>query len=813
MKISKNWLGNYVDLGDRSAEEIADALTLVGLEVEEVEEHGLPQLDNVVVGEVLTREQHPDADRLGVCDVNVGDGTNRSIVCGATNYTIGDRVPVALPGAVLPGGFKIKKSKLRGVPSEGMMCSAKELGLGEDHAGLLILGDRPEIGTTINEVFTDTDVVFDIGVTPNRADALSHIGVARDLCAYWGERLSYPEVKADTEHERHPALITKLSVTCPDACPHYRAYSIRNVSVGPSPEWLKKALTAIGLRPVNNVVDVTNYVLHETGHPMHAFDAAKIDGGEIIVRKARSGEKITTLDGKARELRPSMTVIAGANKALVVGGVMGSLDAEVDATTTDILLEAAYFDAVDIRKTARALGISSDSSYRYERGVDPRGAVYAALRAIDLILEVAGGEITGPPLVAGEPPMIEREIALDTDFLRERIGYDVSDKEIQAVLESLELDVGASHPEPGKTVLMVGIPSFRIDLDRPIDLVEEFVRIHGTDKIPDAPVTVTGLNREDDGTSRFVAAAGAYLSGQHFMECMNYTTRPAEEIARWFSHADSPSLGLANPLLSDQTHIRTSLIPGLLENLRLNRHNHAPVERLFEVGHIFREDEGKIWELLAVSFLIVQSPLAESWQPRTKPDEFTAKAILDNVLTLGGVDIAKVRMEPIVDKAPWQPGHAARSGNFKTGWECKFGLVSMPMLKAYDLDGTVLAGVAYFAPDFLNGSRDRVRIKQWSVHPPTTRDLAIIVNADKPAGDVRADLRKFANAAVGGAFNVESVEVFDVYVGDGVPEGQKSLALAIRFRSHDRTLNDKEVNKAFDAIQKSAQDAGYTLRV
>ncbi|MFP4435530.1 MAG: phenylalanine--tRNA ligase subunit beta, partial [Phycisphaerae bacterium] len=481
MQLSRQWLERYVALDGKSDSELEEALTLIGFEVEGIEHFGLPPIQNLVVGQVLSREPHPNADRLGVCSVDAGESQPRQIVCGASNYKVGDKVPVALPGAVLPGDFKIKESKLRGVESAGMMCSARELGLGKDHEGLLILGGDPAPGTPLSELFEGQDTIFDIEVTPNRPDCLSHLGMARELAAYFDRELRFPEVKTsanDPFREVGEPLIERVRVESEEECPLYYAFSMRGVKIGPSPDWLKRALESVGLRPINNVVDVTNFVLLETGQPLHAFDAAKIQGGELRVRQARKGEKLITLDDKARELSTQMTVIADAERPLVIAGVMGSVDAEVDNSTTDIVLEAAFFRSRFIRQTSRRLALSTDSSYRFERGVDPAGTEWAACRAMDLILEVAGGQISGGPIQVGEPPEIRAEIVLCPDEVRRLCGFGPEDAVVRQTLERLELEVRElDRDAEGRTRWNVAIPSFRRDLERPVDLVEEFLRI------------------------------------------------------------------------------------------------------------------------------------------------------------------------------------------------------------------------------------------------------------------------------------------------------------------------------------------------
>ncbi|MGB0744847.1 MAG: phenylalanine--tRNA ligase subunit beta, partial [Opitutales bacterium] len=479
MKISYNWLKNYIDLDpiEHSPQVLAEVLPLLGFDIEEYEELGPPQLDNVVVGEVLQYEQHPDADRLRCCLVNTGkEGEPHKIVCGAKNFKAGDKVMVALPGAVLPGDFKIKASKLRGQPSEGMMCSAKELQLGQDHDGIMILDPKVALGTPLNDLYKDGDTVFDLEITPNRVDVLSHIGVARELSAKFGLEVKYPDIKASTENESTgEPLISKVEVSAPEYCPHYTAVCVKGVKVGPSPKWLKDAIEATGQRSINNVVDVTNYVLHETCQPLHAFDAAKIKGGKLVVRMAGEGEKITTLDDEERTLDATMGVIADAERPLVVAGVMGSVDAEVDDSTTDIVLEAAYFAPTSVRATSRKLGLSSDSSYRFERGVDPRGVTYASLRAVDLILDVAGGTVDSHMIVVGSEPATINEVALRPEYVRKFIGFDISNEQMQSVLESLELAVSIHNEADNSERWEVSIPSYRGDLQREVDLIEEIV--------------------------------------------------------------------------------------------------------------------------------------------------------------------------------------------------------------------------------------------------------------------------------------------------------------------------------------------------
>ncbi|MBN2069632.1 MAG: phenylalanine--tRNA ligase subunit beta [Opitutales bacterium] len=814
MKISLEWLSKYVDLSPYSADDIEKALTMIGFEVEGIHQTGLPPMENLVVGKVLEKEPHPDADRLNVCQVDVGQDVPVQIVCGATNYKVGDSVPVALPKCVLPGDFKIKKSKLRGVKSEGMMCSARELGMGEDHSGLLILDNPPATGTSINDVFPAGDTVFDIEVTPNRPDCLSHLGMARELAAYFCLDLVYPEVNTSVVRPdaapRH--LVGKISIETEENCPHYQGWSIRGVKIAPSPKWLQKQLTAVGLRPINNVVDITNYVLMELGQPLHAFDAAKISGSQIIVRMAQQGEKITTLDEKERTLEDYMMVIADAQRPLVIAGVMGSVTAEVDDSTVDIFLESAYFKPSCIRRTSRRLALSSDSSYRYERGVDPSGAEFAAMRAVDLILQCAGGELAGPPLVAGESLELKQEIEITANYVRKSIGFDAPDAEIARVFESLELELDEFTSNEGEHTFCVGIPSFRLDLQRRADLVEEFLRIYGTDKIPSTPVTITSTIHEDSPLATFQQKAATLLVGQGFNECVHYPMRSEVDVAQWVAPEELDQLALANPLASDQSHLRASVLPGLLDAVKLNRSRHNDPRRLFEIGRAFRSHEGKLWEVLYIGFVLVPQS-EQSWKKREEDDFYTAAALAQKILSVAGINVTSKDFALISDHAAWQQGQAAQVGGFTQGWSAEFGMLDVTMLSDKGIDDCVFAGGLYFLPAFLDQGADRSAFKAFSLYPPATRDLALVVDQSVPAGVVQAKLESLSAKSTQGAFAVESVSIFDIYQGKGVEDGKKSLAFSIRFRSVERTLNDEEVNKAFEFIQaKIQEEADYRIR-
>ena len=820
MKVSLSWLQSYVDLTGVSADDISRAITFLGFEVEQVIRTGAPTFNHVVVGHILTRDKHPNADKLSVCTVDVGSahGGVRTIVCGAPNCDIGNRVPVALPGAVLPGNFVIKEAKVRGQPSSGMMCSAKELTLAEDAQGLLLLTGEPAVGTPINDILPAGDTVFDIEITPNRPDALSHLGVARELAAWFKKDLTYPTVSftpaAITANPRTD-LLKSVRVDASTDCPLYTATVVTGVKVGPSPDWIQARLTAVGLRPINNIVDIGNYVMLEYGQPVHAFDAKKLTGSEIIVRHAAEGEKITTLDNKERVLPATALVIADAQKPVVIAGIMGSADSGVSSDTTDLVLEVAYFKRQSVRASVKRLGLSSDSSYRYERGVDVHSLDEAAHRFIDLILAHAGGVVAGPIHRVGADIPWEREITVTPAYINEKLGFEIPAADQRAALESLELAVVREEPTENRgPAWTFSVPSWRDDLDRPIDLVEEVVRLYGAEKIPSSVVSAPGLVGNDDPIVLFNRAVNAALVGQGFNECVNYTLRPAKELAAWATPAAIADLALSNPFVEDQSHLRNNLVSGLLESLKLNQSRGVAASHFFETGRVFIERNGSLSECVAAAFIIAEETGERSWRTREAADFYTAKRHTATIASFAGIELE--RQPTTLVAAPalgWQEGHAATAGNIQHGWTSTFGLVSLAHLKALGITGKVYAGSFAIVSEKVTADADRRSYKPFGLQPAALRDLALIVPEATSSSEVQKALAKVARAAVGTAFALEAVNVFDVYQGKGLPEGTKSLAYSLVFRAADRTLTDDEVNVVFTKIQDElVKVTGYQIR-
>ena len=808
MKISLDWLSQYVDLPD-PAEELIDVLPMLGIEVEEGDEGPSISLDQVVVGKVLEKTQHPEADRLSVCSVEVGAEAPAQIVCGATNFKPGDRVPVALPGAKLPGGFKIKKSKLRGVASEGMMCSAKELELGEDDAGLFILSGEPEIGQKITDVVSKS-TTLELEITANRGDCLSHLGVAREVSAYYQTPTCFPAVNNSaepTDTATGNSLLSSLDVQS-SQCPYYTAWSVKGVKIAPSPDWLIERIESIGLRPINNVVDITNFVLHETGQPLHAFDLEKIAGSALVVREAKEGEKITTLDDQERALSPNMMVIADAEKPLVVAGIMGSVDAEVDNSTTDIVLESAWFHPGSVRATARTLGLHTDSSQRFSRDVDPAGVEFAARRAIDLITEIAGGSASSEFISVGETPRTSRTIEIETDYVEERCGFEVSTEDLTASWKRLGFEVEGTSP------IRVTVPSYRSEVDRPIDLVEEFLRIRGTSDLQGSKFLSPSLIRDNEPAYDLCDRAVDNLIGQGYQEACNYSLRSSDELASWFPEINQEDLALGNPLTADHTHIRASLLPGLVEVLAHNQKNLNDLNHLFEIGRVFQPGPRGNAELISIAWVNTQANSRKNWKEEESSDFFSLKNSLERLLHAVGLNLPKGLWQSTEDQLPWQSGYAATLGDVhRNKLGIGLGTLSLNLTKKYDLKGAVLAVEILIDPVLLAKQKKPHPFSSFSTFPPAIKDLSLVVEKTEPAEAVREKVQEIIHQTIADGISLDPVIIFDVFSGKGLSEDKKSIAFSLRIRASDRTLGEKEVNNTFEKILEAiGSQTPYELR-
>jgi phenylalanyl-tRNA synthetase beta chain len=786
MKVSLNWLREFVDFAQDAAA-LSELLTLAGVEVEGIEARGVA-IDKVVVAKILDSKPHPNADRLSVCQVDDGAGQPRQIVCGAKNYKVGDKVPLAQPGAVLPGdpstgsgqGFKIKVGKLRGVDSEGMLCSAKELRLAEDAEGLLILPESAQVGASLATLYP-ADTILDLEVTPNRPDLLSHIGIAREVAALTGRGLKTPVIPPAAEKSGGTIQLDAM-----EQCPYYTARRISGVKVGASPEWLRLKLQAVGLRPINNVVDVTNFVMLEMGQPLHAFDAGKLQGG-IRVRMAHEGEEFLALDGQTYKLQSDNLVVADARHAIAIAGVMGGEETGVTEATTNIILESAYFQPSSVRRTSRKLGLVSDSSYRFERGVDDSGVAAASRRAAELILRVAGGTVDGFT-EAGKIETSERVVALRDARCAQLLGVEISAARIEGILTSLGL---------GKTSAGWRIPSYRQDLTREIDLIEEVSRVFGIENVPDREMGRFAAASDSDRFHDRGMKLRTLLAGQGFSEARTLTLISGKALARQFFAAENP-LRVRNPLNEDQVVLRPGLLPGLLGALENNVRVGAKNIRLYELGRVFGGVEGE--EQTHLGFVMTGAVEIASWRA-AKPrdaDLFDLKGVL-SALGIGRLDFRRVENPALavaveIFFAEKCIGHA--------------GQVRPSLAREMDVATPVLvAEINLSAVEALDSLKRK--FAELDKYPAVTRDVAMLVPLATPHAQIVGILQDAGEPLLA------SVELFDVFsdaTGGKIAVDRKSLAYSLTYRAKDRTLQTEEVNAAHERLKgrlKGALDVQF----
>ena len=792
MLLSMDWLAEFIDLP--SDAEIIDRLSMCGFEDVMVHSTG-PDLSAVVVGHVVTREQHPNADKLSACTVDVGAGGEpKSIVCGAPNVAAGQKVAVALPGTRLPDGTKLKKSKLRGVVSEGMICSSRELGLGDDHDGILELETDAAPGTPLPEVLPPAGRVLEVGITPNRGDTASVLGIAREVQAIFGGAIRRPEVTLAESGEPAEKAI-RVSIEAGDGCFHYAARVVRGVSVGPSPPDAQAKLEASGVRPINNVVDATNLVLLEVGQPLHAFDLAKVGGGEIRVRRAAEGEPITTLDESERKLEARDLVIADAKVPVAIAGVMGGLDSEVTDGTTDVLLESAHFHPSTVRLTARRFGLHSEASYRFERGVDREGIMPAIDRAAQLLAEWAGGTVAPGIVEARGDALPEPElIPLEVGRLNRMLGTEITRDEAAALLAR----AGIGSKAMGNDGLEALVPSFRTDIALPEDLIEEVARLYGYDNIPTtlpvAPLQPVAL----PPTWQLAEGVRDALAGEGLLETMTFPFVSEAELRGLNLDADDPRLAplrLLNPVQDDEPFMQPLLVPTLLRVAHQNRNRRIDRVRLFEVGRVFlpKGEAGQADEALMAGILLIRGQETTLWERGEAPPLFfELRGIAERLLKRLGY-VASLRRGA---SAPYHhPGAAAAIevagtdvgalGELHPEVAANFDIDAPCAL--LELDLSKLAGLA----------KSPFAFRAVSKEPAVRRDVAVLLDRDQPADEVLAAIRKKAGA------DLVSVEIFDRYEGKGVPEGRVSLAFRLVFQRADRTLADAEVTQSMDKVVRT----------
>ncbi|GAB4301998.1 MAG: phenylalanine--tRNA ligase subunit beta [Desulfuromonadia bacterium] len=800
MIVTTNWLKEYVDI-DIPTRELADLLTMLGLEVERVEEVG-SALDTVVVARVLTKEQHPNADKLSLCTVDSGSEI-LEIVCGATNFSAGDTVALAQVGSVLPGDFRIKRSRIRGIESCGMLCSEKELGLADESEGIMILPPDLPLGRPLFDALGLKDTILEIGITPNRADCLSVIGIAREIAAKLGKSLHYPPSPI-TEGGDEITKSASVEIVDPDLCPRYTARLITGVTLAPSPSWLVSRLAAAGIRSINNVVDVTNYVLLEYGHPLHAFDFRQLRGGRIIVRRAADGEIFRTLDGQERQLCRDDLTIRDAERAVALAGIMGGENSEITEGTTDILLESAWFDPRTIRRTSRRLGVKSESSYRFERGADIDGVIRALDRATSLIAQLAGGTVAREVIDAYPRPVIKPPITLRTSRVNGILGTSLQPEEIAQILRSLTFTVAPL----GEGVYSVQVPTFRVDIDREIDLVEEVARLVGYGSIPvTLPESTAAAGKENP----------RQVMERHIRDCM--VALGFNEVINFsFTHPDAPRklllsegdprlspLPLLNPLVTEQSVMRTTLVPEILGAALYNLNHRQNRQRLFELRRLYLPaKEGELpQEPLWLAALMTGPRQGEEWCHGREPvDFYDLKGVAEELLHrlgIGSVSVSADETEPYL-----HPGKSAviTAAGRRIG---VFGELHPRAQENFQLTQPVF--LMELSVDLLVALRTpRPAVTPPSRFPDSARDIALLLDDSLPVADLVSAIDRLKIPLV------TSIVVFDVYRGEKLPPGKKSIALRIRYGSADRTLTDDEINRVHDRIVRQLQEKFAALQ-
>lgn len=789
MIVTYNWLKEFVDFA-ATPDELADLLTMLGLEVESMAKLGAG-MDDVVVALVEEKRQHPNADKLSLCKVNNGKEV-LDVVCGAQNFKQGDTVVLAQIGAVLPGDFKIKKSKIRGEESCGMLCSEKELGLSDESAGIMVLSPTvAPLGTPVFSALGLKDTIFEIGLTPNRSDCLSAIGIARDIAAKLDLELTYPQY---TLVEGADAVESVIGVTVENTelCPRYAARYISGCTIAPSPEWLVKRLNDIGMRSINNVVDVTNLIMMELGQPLHAFDCDRLAENRIVVRTAKDGEQFTTLDNQQRVLNSADLVICDAGRPVALAGVMGGLNSEIENTTTSILLESAFFKPAAIRKTSKRLGLHTESSHRFERGIDIEGVGRALDRAASLIVELSGGVLAKGAIDVYPGKSDRAAIMFRPEKANELIGINLERDVILDILTRLKCRVS---PSADGSVAVIP-PHYRIDVEREIDLIEEIARLNGYDQIPATMPIARVASDRPTRHQEIERRLRDLLVNSGMTEVINFSFTAPDAVGKLLLGDDDPRHGaikLANPLVDEQSVMRTTLLPGLLETVSRNMNFRSLDLKLFEMRRVYLpgEGEGMPREPLCVVGAITGSRDGDGWSRPNEPvDFFDAKGIMEtvlDVLDVGGVSWNTESLEPY-----YHPGKSCRvfAGREQIG---SLGELHPLVQKNFGIEKPVFCFELNF-DKLVKLSRTQKTITAPSRFPDSTRDIAMLIPEDLAAARiiecVRAEKSK----------EIEHVQIFDVYRGKGVPEGYKSIAVRIRYRSFERTLAEEEISSLHKKI-------------
>nr|MBC7614096.1 phenylalanine--tRNA ligase subunit beta [Pseudopedobacter sp.] len=779
MKISYNWLKQFIDT-DKTPNEVSSILTAIGLEVESLDKvQAIPGgLEGLVIGFVKDCGPHPNADRLKVTKVDVGGPDLLEIVCGAPNVAAGQKVVVATVGCdVHPTHgepFKINKSKIRGEVSEGMICAEDEIGLGEGHEGIMILPEDAVIGTLAKDYFNlPDDYLFEIGLTPNRADAASHLGVARDLAAFLKTEIKKSSV--ETFKVANTSNAIAVEVVDEDAAPRYSGVTISGITVQDSPQWLKEKLAVIGLRPINNIVDVTNYVLHDLGQPLHAFDADEITGGKVIVKKCAEGTKFKTLDEVERTLTADDLMICNTKEAMCIAGVFGGVKSGVKASTKNIFLESAYFNSVSVRKTSKRFGLKTDASFRFERGTDPELTVYALKRAALLIQEVAGGEVTSEIFDHYPNPVSAFEVELTFDHVQKLIGKAIPKKEITVIIKALGIEIVKESEEQ----LSLKVPTYKVDVNRPVDVIEEVLRIYGYDNIEIPQKVNASLNvspKPDKEALQHTIAD--LLTGNGYFEILSNSLTKSS-----YSSVLEEAVKILNPLSSDLDVMRQSMLYSGLEAVAYNQNRRYNDVKFYEFGKTYHLNNGKYEERNHLSVFLSGKVDAEQWNQGGRSISFyNLKAVVDAILK-------RLNIQNLQSDEVGNP-EFAYGVQYRRGAKVlvEFGAVANPSLKAADVNKTVFYADFNWDMILMLVKNNTISYKEVSKFPSVRRDLSMLIDQN-----VRfEDLRKIAIKTE--KYLLKEVNVFDVYKGDKLPENKKSYALSFILQDEEKTLTEQQID-------------------
>ncbi len=798
MKFPVSWLKELVDFED-TLKGLSDKLTFAGLEVEQIETIG-GTFEGVVAGEVTAIEQHPNADKLSLCTVEYGAEETLRVVCGAPNVEVGTRYPFAPVGTTLPGGFTLKKAKIRGEVSMGMLCAKDELGLGEDHSGLLVLDATAAPGTPLANLMPPPETVFELEITPNRPDCLSMIGVAREVAALYGTDLKMPSIKLSESAETVDSLVS-VDIQDAERCPRYTARVLKNAKVGPSPDWMAQRLEACGIRSINNLVDITNYVMLETGHPLHAFDYTLLKDGKIIIRRAAKDEKFTTLDEAERELTAEMLVIADPEKAVALAGVMGGANTEIKDDTSTVLLEAATFGQSGIRHTAKTLGHPTDSSYRFQRGVNADTVEWASRRAAALMAELAGADLCAGVVDAYPAPKTKTTIDVKWANINKLIGLEIPAEKMIQIFQTLEISV-LSNDDEGATL---EIPTFRGDLTREVDLIEEVARMNGVDKIPEKLPIAQVVGGAHDDRVRAVNTCRKNLAGLGAREILNYTlvNNPLLDL---FGKSDDRE-ELPHPISAEQSVLRTSLIPQMVESLGRNKSRQINNAVFFEIGRTFIKTESGPVQTEKVCLGVMGTPgrAALDTQRAVREEEIFLwlKGVVVNLLA--AQKVTRVKFQTLEKHGAFEEGRALKvmSGKTEIG---VIGLIHSKARAAWRLNDPVAAAELDLEPLVSNVWKIGT-VQNLPLYPATERDFAFIVNEAVHHQEIIKAINGSAPA------ELEKVELFDIFRDKSLEKGTKSMAYSFLYRSPKGTLTDDKVNKFHEAVgQRVCKATGAVIR-